>query len=505
MSGGGLVQLVSVGAQDSVLTAGATITYWKLLYRRASAFASECVEQSFSGTVAFGSRITAVISRNGDLAHKSYLNITLPKIQTLDETANEHVVYCNECGYAVLDRVELEIGGQRIDYTTGHFLSVYHELATASEKEQGLNAMVGRIPESELRHPTKYWSPTSDESTGVVLNPLADQDPGTATVYDPFVIESGLRSQWPTLHVPLSTMFFHKHPGTCISLVALQYHEVRLQVTLASLHSILRKYTLADDASFGQRAEFAAVQASDYQLHGNLDVRLFVDMIYLDAEERRRHATVSHEVLVEQLQTQVENADIPMSSTGSTIFQQKYRLTFNHPVKWHAFTTVPRDASLFSSPFVCSRFPGNSRILSHPNPVAEARISLNGHDRIPVRDGTYFSLEQPYQCFPKIPDIMKPVNVYSYSLYALEAQPSGSVNMSRIDNAQLHIGFATYPGDGMTNPLPLGGENFDSVTKAEVDSDNVATRFGDRQVHIFAQNFNVLKITAGMGGMAYSN
>jgi hypothetical protein len=53
---------------------------------------------------------------------------------------------------------------------------------------------------------------------------------------------------------------------------------------------------------------------------------LFVDYIYLDTDERRRFAQVSHEYLIEQLQfTGAES--VPKDQNI------KIKLNFNHPVK----------------------------------------------------------------------------------------------------------------------------------------------------------------------------
>ena len=71
--GGGLMQLVAYGAQDIYLTGNPQITFFKVVYRRHTNFAMECVEQTFSGS---GSNTVATISRNGDLVGKMYVTST---------------------------------------------------------------------------------------------------------------------------------------------------------------------------------------------------------------------------------------------------------------------------------------------------------------------------------------------------------------------------------------------------------------------------------------------
>ena len=81
--GGGLMQLVAYGAQDVYLTGNPQITFWKVTYRRYTNFAIESIEQTFNGQADFGRRVQCVISRNGDLAYRTYLQVTLPEINQL--------------------------------------------------------------------------------------------------------------------------------------------------------------------------------------------------------------------------------------------------------------------------------------------------------------------------------------------------------------------------------------------------------------------------------------
>ena len=109
------------------------------------------------------------------------------------------------------------------------------------------------------------------------------------------------------------------------------------------------------------------------------------------------------------------------------------------------------------------------------NPVVTAKLQLNGQDRFSEREGTYFDQVQPFQHHTRAPDTG--VNVYSFALRPEEHQPSGTCNMSRIDNATLQL----------------------VLSNATVESTNTA------KVRVYARNYNVLRIMSGMGGLAYSN
>jgi hypothetical protein len=111
------------------------------------------------------------------------------------------------------------------------------------------------------------------------------------------------------------------------------------------------------------------------------------------------------------------------------------------------------------------------------NPIATAKLVLNGNDRFAQRNGSYFNLIQPFQHHENIPSNAG-INVYSFALKPEEHQPSGTLNMSRIDTAVLNLSMNSYTGVGSTS-----GHN----------------------LSVYAINYNVLRIMSGMGGIAYSN
>jgi len=389
------MQLVAYGAQDVYLTGNPQITFFKVVYHRHTNFSMESIEQTFNGTVAAGNKVTATISRNGDLIHRCYVQMKVTHATASEDLGSIQATNANNVGHAALAEVEVEIGGQRIDKHYSQWLDVWADLTVPSGKKSGYEIMV----------------------------------------------DSG-----DTLYVPLQ-FWFCRNPGLALPLIALQYHEVKINITFAAATVIGSK-----DPTDGSK-DASITSAS-----------LWVDYIYLDTDERRRFAQVSHEYLIEQLQfTGVEKA----KSNGS------HRLNFNHPVKelvWVNNTAA--DTATW-----------NAHVA-----VGDCKLQLNGHDRIAARDGSYFSLVQPYQHHTNLPTkttldadnnnniiytyASLNINVYSFALKPEDHQPSGTCNMSRIDNATLHVAANT----GV-----------------------------DKDLYIFAVNYNVLRIMGGMGGLAYSN
>jgi hypothetical protein len=102
--------------QDIYLTGNPQITFFKVVYRRHTNFAIESIEQTFNGTVDFGRKVSCTVSRNGDLIHKVYLQVTLPAL------AGTNPIWVDEIGHNLIDEVSIEIGGQQIDKHYGDWL-----------------------------------------------------------------------------------------------------------------------------------------------------------------------------------------------------------------------------------------------------------------------------------------------------------------------------------------------------------------------------------------------
>jgi len=309
-----------------------------------------------------------------------------------------------------MNYVELEIGGQSIDKHYPDWLYIWNELTLPQSKKLGFRKMVGANPDL-----------TDSYATGA------------------------------TLYVPLE-FWFCRNPGLALPLIALQYHEVKINIQFEALANLIKAGTSTASIS---------------------SASLWVDYVFLDTDERRRFAQLSHEYLIEQLQfTGSETV-----SSGAN----RVKLNFNHPVK--ELVWVLQRGSLTGSGtsnywFNYVHADGFTTAPTEVNPEAEwvgenkmtaCKLQLNGHDRFTARDGAYFNLVQPYQHHDNIPG-NPGINVYSFALKPQEHQPSGTLNMSRIDTAVLSF-TSGYAG----------------------------------VIKTFAVNYNVLRVMSGMGGLAYSN
>jgi hypothetical protein len=525
---GALMQIVAYGAQDLFLTGTPEITYWKVSYRRHTNFAMESIEQTFQGQADFGRRVSAVLSRNGDLAYRTYLQVTLPEINQQMSSDPVYARWLDYIGEQMIAQVEVEIGGQRIDRQYGDWMHIWNQLTMSSEQQKGYWKMIGH---------TTQLTYITDPQFAPVAGPCAGSG-GPAQVCAP-------RNALPetTLYVPLQ-FWFTKNPGLALPLIALQYHEVKINLDIRPIGECLwavKDLTGTGSVSVTQAYQQSLVAAS-----------LYIDYIFLDTDERRKMAQNPHEYLIEQLQFTGDE------SVGSS--SNKIKLNFNHPCKeliWvvqpdanvdycasleggqtlfktlgaqpfnytDAIDALPNAVHAFGSPdsvgasdaFITSSGlfdqPGATDVVEQDtgtwggpfsgvagtaagvsdagtfvlaetaldmhcwgeNPVVTAKLQLNGQDRFSEREGSYFDVVQPYQHHTRAPDTG--INLYSFALRPEEHQPSGSCNFSRIDNAVLQL----------------------------VLSSGTVAGTSTAKVRVYALSYNVLRVMSGMAGIAYSN
>jgi hypothetical protein len=308
--GGGLMQLVAYGAQDVYLTGNPQITFWKVTYRRYTNFAMESIEQTFNGQADFGRRVTCTISRNGDLAFRTYLQVTLPEInQGLANNPGpaSQGVYARwlDCpGEQLISQVEVEIGGQRIDRQYGDWMHIWNQLTLTSEQERGYNKMIGNT--SQLTHLCDPFFPHID-------GPCDSDSPRQVCTPRNALPET-------TLYIPF-LFWYCRNPGLALPLIALQYHEVKINLDIRPIDECL----WAVDSLFHKTKDGQNVKVTAAYNQSLVAASLYVDYVFLDTDERRRMAQNPHEYLIEQLQFTGDE------SVGSS--SNKIKLNFNHPCK----------------------------------------------------------------------------------------------------------------------------------------------------------------------------
>ena len=538
--GGGLLQLVSYGAQDIYISGNPQITFWKVLFKRHTNFAMESIEVTFNGQADFNKRVTAIINRNADLMYRTYVQVVLPAVDLTTAGVGTYVKrfrWLNYVGHRLIKTVELEIGGQRIDRQYGDWMQIWTQLSQDAGTVRALDEMVGNSHDLVLMKSNQGYALDQSCSGSELTNSCAPRA-GTPA---------------KTLYIPLQ-FWFCRNPGLAIPLIALQYHEVRINVEFEQW--INCSYT-----------ELQTGQSTPSSIQSLTAASLYIDYIYLDTEERRRFAQQTHEYLIEQLQ--FTGAESITSSSN------KIQLNFNHPVK-ELVWVCQRDSFVDCSPGqvfiqevngtqpfnysddfttegvimdVLGRGAlgtGMTTVAGVPGVLGQGQVpttgdggpyvglgimqgpSLNGAQWLDTDKGplgndqlTLFEdttnyllakviLDSGVKCSGKNPievaklqlngqdrfteregryfSVVQPfqhhsrtptvgINVYSFALKPEEHQPSGTCNFSRIDKATLQL----------------------TVSVNTVRSGRTA------QVRVYAVNYNVLRVMSGMGGLAYSN
>jgi hypothetical protein len=406
---GGLMQLVAYGAQDVYLTGNPKVTFFQAVYKRHTNFAMENIEQTVNGTATSGGRVSVTIARNGDLISDMYVELT--SVKAFEKTEDAWVAE------RAISTVELSIGGQRIDKHYQKWWRLYAEL---------------------------YMDESKKLNYGKMTSTLGGAGVDAKTCFLPLIF------------------FFNRNPGLALPLIALQYHEVRIDFDLAS--------TFGDNFS---------------------SLKVWGNYIYLDTEERRRFAQKGHEYLIEQVQ---HTGTDSLADSGAT---KQIRLSYNHPVKelvwctdtgsnlWNFTdnTDVVVSSNVLSldataNVFVSPSSAGAPQLLldsttqfdeEASGPLSTFKLVLNGQDRFKEQSGKYFNQVQPFVHHSGSP--MPGIYSYSFALKPEEHQPTGTCNFSRIDNAQVAV----------------------------------TCNRNSSSLHMFATNYNVLRIQSGMGGLAFSN
>jgi hypothetical protein len=460
------MQLVAYGAQDVYLTGNPKVTFFQAVYKRHTNFAMELIQQTVNGTPSNSGRVSVTIARNGDLVGNMHLALApaltvLGSSVTANLTSNNSAYDSNWIAERAIAAVELTIGGQRIDKHFQTWWRLYAEVFLNQDNKTQYNKMTTAVAALRM--------------TGTGTTPYR--------VYLPLLF------------------FFNRNPGLYLPLIALQYHEVRLDFDLTSYYS-----------SYLSTAIF----------------EVWANYIYLDTEERRRFAQKAHEYLIEQVQ---HSGGDTIASGFSETSPQLIRLAFNHPVKelvwcyqnsspstqlnamWnfttnHANVNVTVDPTLLASSnincyepqflgapkLVCGSntivetFKGTPTVstsvystwteegnsaptLYEVGPLHQFKVILNGQDRFKEQYGRYFNQVQPFYHHSGNP--YPGIYTYSFALQPEEHQPTGTCNFSRIDNAQVYVA--------------LKATSLATIQK------------------MFAVNYNILRIQSGMGGLAFSN
>ena len=481
--GGGLLQLYTKGPQDVFLTGNPTITFFKKVYRHYTNLAVEEIDQVFLGEKKFGSRIRCQIERKGDLLKDMYLMVKIK-----NGTGGNQEDDCRniiKCGFAIIDYIEIEIGGLVIDRHYGEWLDIWTQLTMTSEKYNLLRNLI-----KDRRNKLDMWDGPN---------------------------ESGMVK----MYIPLF-FWFNIDPGLALPLISLQYHEVvvflrlkkkeDIKIIIETRETLTPTYDLLPVLanSVNQAIAYDSIghnstiktSESDYQsfllntsvtnkvvadkdhkwyiksFTGEIvDVVMLCSYIFLDNNERKKFAKQTHEYLITQVQ-RTNRIDLSPLTKNNPSKNTLITLDFNHPMKELFWTANPK---LLDNTLIYKN-------MDFSNTLSKILLQVNGIDRNPKKEGYYYTNVVPYQnhtCGGLIPADKNHyctggIYCYSFCLNPENYQPSGSLNFSSIKDFTIHLDYKK------TNNL-----------YSTVDEEYTFMCYG--------LNYNVLRIENGMGGLAYTN
>tara|TARA_Y100000748_G_scaffold155719_1_gene130198 strand:+ start:2285 stop:3586 length:1302 start_codon:yes stop_codon:yes gene_type:complete len=428
---GTLSQLNATGGIEKYLIDSPSLTFWRFQHLKYTNFAVDNVEHPLTQTGA--NKAYVDIERQGDLISNMYLQVDSAGLKG----AGDQPFYIDSIGQMIIKQCVLQIGGQCVQDISGAYMYAWEELSGKSGKF--LKEMTGKYGDAAN---LQAHSKTSRRH-----------------------------------YVPIP-FWFTQTSGSALPLISLQFHRLKVMFTFETDISKLIHAGGNGDDDWGIRAGHEAGSAN-WMVSGSaptgsdahdkkptfnklFNFSLLTSYVYLSQEERQRFADGSFEYLITQVQEQVLN---DKSAQGSN-----ETLNFNHSVLeliW-AIENPKGTANDKQEPF------GGCQIDNMEyDTVENVSLKFNNHDRLDAgQPGAYYRLVQPYQHHSRIPS--QKIYCYNFGLHPEEAQPSGAVNMSRIDKI-----------------------TFNARCSKDVSKDSI--------FHLWARNYNVLKIENGLGGQMYAS
>ena len=507
---GGIMQLVTQGAQDIYLVGNPSITYFKTVYKRHTPFGTEYIDLFFDPAATFTptqqTKSTCKIDRNGDLLYDTYVTYELPAIYTNNKIPFS---WAESVGTKIINQAVVRFDGSQIDLQTGDYMKVYNDLSKGGTDQFKYNRLVGNVPQLK-------------NSGRILSDNIEDQDLAILAY---------------KLYIPLS-FWFCTNVGSSIPLVALQYNEVFIDITFNQLNDLIR---IGNPLISPQRL-FGDYSNSDFNLTirnyllsigydqtnviyyftqnnwtGNSNI--LANYIFLGDDERQMFAQTSHEYLITQTQFNLFQGLKKGPNTLGT--------TFSHPVieiiwyltrddlnlynDWYNFSglintnnqslrTYLENLPNYNDPFYAESslaiieesykplvsevndqikaantnvqiqkyFTGYFNIMESFQPI------LNNNDRSTVFDANFYSFLNQLKYHSGAS--REPVYVLSFGLEPEKLQPSGTQNFSRLNNQYFKVNISDiYPVEEKFN------------------------------CYIYARNFNVIRIIGGIGSIVFSN
>jgi hypothetical protein len=492
-NGGVTAELLSLGAMDAFLIRGAECTFWRFRYCRHTNFAMEAVGQNFNNQPQFGGHSSVSLDRSGDLIYFMYVVIDLPSIYAEFDNcnnnrscdshsgcgANQFPSACGQChdksDRKAFRRYATDYDCQDSDDSNltdkGHAAWMKNNYDGCYDPNECSDNDCQSVPDN-CQKPWCHWS----NAIGQLLISRAILVVGghqTDILYSDYLfmweelsglagkrlkemigkrksrkqlIKDARKSQ--RFYVPLP-FYFALTSGNALAFTTIYFHGVQVHIEWEKLtkcvvvsHRGVRVYKSID-----------GTKLSNGDLHAWIDTTY----VHLDIAERNKFSMANFD----QLMTQVQLFTIPANNDVVNV-----PINFNHPTIELIWAVRRRCEEQKNNHFNFSGIDGM-------DPILEVQLKLNNMIRFSGREGRYYRTVQPYQHHKSLPKGY--IYCYSFALFPEDPQPSGSINFSRIDHADMT--FMLQPGLGKESP----------------------------SIIIIGRNWNIMRYTEGLAGPLFNN
>ncbi len=503
---GGEIILVAYGEENMFLSHQPQISFFKIVYRRYSNFSIETIQNNPLYQPDFGKKFSFELSKLGDLVSKMWLVIELPNIPIIYNLSNIvdqklKFAWCRKLAYALVEYVDIEIGGQVINRQWGEWMNVLNDF-NFPNYNNNINSFIGNTSEffdfkftsngidsKKLFLPLAFWFCASSGFALPILcleystvrisvklrefNECGIFSPsnyvniikyyGNPIFNEPLIQISPNGVAWATFDsIDINNVNKNDLSVIDYNLYYRKISDVSFITTKSdyfnslSLSNILNDYINNNITKYyviyGTKSKsIFIIKPNDFSDNAekiylykellNISLKnlyLLIDYIYIDNDERNRFYNNKHEYIIEQIYFSGNKYLQNLSS--------KNNLELINPCKFIVFMAQPK---YFSNVNVndffnyTTSFDYSSNITNNISIFKDASILLNSKSYIDTQNIEFFQHLLPYLSFDKA----YPTNgicLIPFSLYPRNLQVSGSCNMTLFNDISIITKFKSF-------------------------------------------------------------
>ena len=400
----GQVQLASSGPQEKYFTLNPDYSYFVESFKKHSNFSTQYVDIEPENQVNFGSKVQfRVPQNNGDLLKTLSVKFTLPPL-------TNNMIYIESVGHALIEYVDLIIGGKVIQRITSDYLQIYSEHYITQTKQKALEQLIGKYP---LRTSDKLVSQVANNA-GIIINGTL----GLGTEENFFV------------DLPF---YFHEHPELAVPLCAINKQEVEVEFKLRNAQDIVIKI----NGNYDKLEQGISIS----------DFKLCSELVYLDCVEKVKIQNTSRDYLITQIQENVFDV-------GLGVNEGSFKLDIVNPVK-ELYFVIQRQGTTgdgitqgnFVTPFDYDNLYAviDDKLILYEN-LDYLTLTLDGQDIITQDTGNVIFLKAIQAAIHHSKtQLIRRFYSYSFALQPEEWYPTGQVNFSLVKEQILNLNLTDSP------------------------------------------------------------